>query len=48
MIAETYTQLLRDWPHWAFEGTVEAVTFLVATLPARWLIRHHDRRHHDA
>lgn len=46
MVAETYMQLLRDWPHWAFEFTVEAVTFVLATLPARYLLRRHDAHKH--
>ncbi len=47
MLAETYLQLLRDWPHWAFEGTVEAVTFLLLTYPAKRLLRRHDRKRHN-
>jgi hypothetical protein len=46
VIAETFLQLLGDWPHWAFEVTVEAVTGLVFAPIIRRALRRHDRRHH--
>jgi hypothetical protein len=50
IIAETYVQLLHNWPHWAFEMTVEAVTGIAGWVLARpffrrWLKRH-DRAEH--
>ena len=46
MVAETYLELLRNWPHWAFEMTVEGATALLFTPLVRRLVRRHDRRHH--
>lgn len=46
MTAETFLQLLTNWPHWAFELTVEAVSGLLLTPLWRTLLRRHDRRHH--
>ncbi len=45
ILAETYVELFKSWPHWALEFTVEVVTFLVATLPLRWWVRRHDLDH---
>jgi len=46
MIAETYVELLQNWPHWAFELTVEAVTFVLGTIPARIILKRHDAKKH--
>lgn len=46
MIAETFLQLLTNWPHWAFEVTVEVATGLVLTPLVRLVVRRHDRRRH--
>lgn len=47
MIAETYVELFKSWPHWAIEYTVEIVTFVLAILPARMFIKRHDAKHHN-
>jgi hypothetical protein len=46
ILAESYMELVTNWPHWAFEFTVEGVTFLLLTMPIRALIRRHDRKKH--
>lgn len=46
LLAETYTQLMGNLPHWEFEVTGMIIEAVVVTLPARWLIRRHDRKKH--
>jgi len=54
VMAEKYWQLLGDLPHWLFELTAEAATFLAGAGLA-WVgirrhihadVRDHERRHH--
>lgn len=41
MLAESYLTLLGDLNHWAFELTVEAITFGLGVLwGSRWVKRH--------
>lgn len=50
MIAETFTELIKDPNHWAFELVTSVVEFVIvgviATPIVRWFIRNHDRTHH--
>jgi hypothetical protein len=46
ILAETYLQLLGNFPHWAFELTVEAVSAAVGAVFARFWVKRHDRKHH--
>lgn len=47
LAAESFTELLRSGPHWAFEICVELVTGLLLAKPAKVLwVRWHER--HDA
>jgi hypothetical protein len=48
MIAETYLQLLTDLPHWLFELTVEAVTFLAGAAWAWARVKRHIHEDLDA
>jgi hypothetical protein len=41
-----YFHLLGNPAHWLFEFTVEGVTFLILTYPARKWIKRHDKEHH--
>jgi hypothetical protein len=45
MVSE-YLHLLTDPAHWAFELSVEFVTFSVGAFFGRFWLRAHDRKHH--
>lgn len=47
MLAETFTELLFSWPHWALELTVEAVTTLALFPLGRLLWRRGLKRHDE-
>lgn len=47
VFAETYFELLRNGPHWAFELTVEVVTAAFMALPLRRIVRTAVRRHDE-
>lgn len=46
MLAETYMELVTNFPHWAFELTAEIATGIVFSPLWAFLIRRHDRRKH--
>lgn len=45
-VAETMTDLLKDWHHWGFETVAAVVEFGVMALGARVWVKYHDRKHH--
>lgn len=47
MLAESFVELLKSWPHWGFELLSDALFTAVGALFVKPLVRRHDHKHHD-